>query len=201
LYKNKKDMTEIAIQNPPVSKLTNGKRNISWEAFKRTYLEREDGYKYEWVNGQVEKTERGIDSKQLYILDNLLNLFDQLRFEGKLNGRLTPEIDTFFNDAHRRPDVAYYTKSQILAAAHDVNVVPQFVIEIISNTDQINRVHAKMQNYWAAEVPVIWHIFPLLKVVHVYHGKHMVVCEGEDICSAAPVLPDYQLSVNAIFAL
>ena len=26
---------------------------ISWEAFKADYLEREDGFKYEWVNGAV----------------------------------------------------------------------------------------------------------------------------------------------------
>lgn len=197
-------MTEIAIQNPPIVQPVNRKKSISWEAFKRTYLEREDNYKYEWVNGQVEKTERNMDKSQFYILDNLLEFFEQLKFEGNfsgLNGRLIAEGDTFFDEAHRRPDVAYYTKAQIRAAAFDANVVPQFVIEVISNNDQINRVHAKMANYWAAEVPVIWHIFPLLKVVHVYHGKHMTVCEGDDICSAAPVLPDFRLSVNAIFAL
>lgn len=36
-------------------------RRISWEDFKRKYLSREDGYKYEWVNGAVEKTKRSMD--------------------------------------------------------------------------------------------------------------------------------------------
>lgn len=35
-------------QNPP--------KLISWEAFEKKYLSREDRFKYEWVNGTVEKT-------------------------------------------------------------------------------------------------------------------------------------------------
>jgi thioredoxin reductase len=33
-------------------------KKISWETFEKKYLTREDKYKYEWVNGIVEKTER-----------------------------------------------------------------------------------------------------------------------------------------------
>ncbi|MCC6725036.1 MAG: Uma2 family endonuclease, partial [Saprospiraceae bacterium] len=39
------------------SKGTEPKR-ISWEQFEKQYLTREDRYKYEWVKGQIEKTER-----------------------------------------------------------------------------------------------------------------------------------------------
>jgi len=31
---------------------------ISWEDFKSKYLTREDNYKYEWLNGKVERTLR-----------------------------------------------------------------------------------------------------------------------------------------------
>ncbi|MEO1262966.1 MAG: hypothetical protein AAFZ15_29425 [Bacteroidota bacterium] len=43
-------------------------KGISWEAFQREYLTREEGYKYEWLDGKIEKTERTVDSSQIYIL-------------------------------------------------------------------------------------------------------------------------------------
>jgi Uma2 family endonuclease len=172
---------------------------ISWADFKADYLEREDDFKYEWVNGVVEKTPRSMDRKQFYIVQNLLDFFGYLKFSGQIDGSLIPEGDTFFGENHRRPDVAYYTDAQIEAAADDADAEPQFVIEIISTTDQMNRVHKKMRDYRASKIPVVWHIFPELQEVHVFHGRKSEVYIGEDICSADPVLPQFQLSVDAIF--
>ncbi len=174
-------------------------KRISWSDFKADYLEREDGFKYEWVNGVVEKTPRSMDRKQFYIVQNLLDFFGNLKFSGKISGSLMPEGDTFFGTNHRRPDIAYYTDEQIEAAAEDKEAEPQFVIEIISTTDQMNRVHKKMRDYRASKIPVVWHIFPELHEVHVFHGRKSEIFIGEDICSADPVLPDFELSVNAIF--
>jgi Uma2 family endonuclease len=118
-------------------------KRISWEAFKADYLEREDGFKYEWVNGVVEKTQHSMDRTQFYIVQNLLDFFGLLKYSGKVTGSLVPEGDTFLGTNHRRPDMAYYTDDQIEAAADDKDAEPQFVIEIISTTDQMNRVHKK----------------------------------------------------------
>ena len=82
--------------------------------------------------------------------------------------------------------------------ANGQNQVPQFVIEIISNTDQMNKMIAKMQDYRNADVPVIWHIYQNFNEIHVYNGKTMQVCIGTDMCSAEPVLPDFKMSVNDI---
>ena len=182
--------------------VTNGTlphKRISWADFKADYLEREDAFTYEWVNGAVEKTPRSMDRKQFYIVQNLLDFFGKLKYSGIISGSLMPEGDTFFGENHRRPDVAYYTDEQIEAAADDAAAEPQFVIEIISTSDQMNRVHRKMRDYRASKIPVIWHIFPELQEVHVYHGRKSEIYIGEDICSAAPVLPEFELSVNAIF--
>lgn len=182
--------------------VTNGSplpERISWEDFKADYLEREDNFKYEWVNGVVEKTPRSMDRKQFYIVENLLDFFGQLKFGRQITGSLIPEGDTFFGENHRRPDVAYYTDEQIEAAAEDDEAEPQFVIEVISTKDQMNRVYKKMQDYRASKIPVIWHIFPELQEVHVFHGRKSEIYIGEDICSANPVLPEFQMSVNAIF--
>lgn len=78
--------------------------------------------------------------------------------------------------------------------------MPLFVVEVISNNDMIKKVHQKMEDYRRAEVPVVWHIFPSLEEVHVYHGREMKIYKGDEKCSAAPVMPDFTLTVNEIFA-
>lgn len=46
-------------------------KKISWETFEKKYLSREDEWKYEWVDGIVEKTKRDLHEKQFNILANL----------------------------------------------------------------------------------------------------------------------------------
>lgn len=181
------------------------RKPISWETFQREYLSREDNYKYEWVNGQVEKTKRSIDKTQLFMLDNLLEFFENLKQEGKVNGRLIPEPDLFFLSNHRRPGVAWLTKEQIRTlASPGAYEVPAFIIEVISSNDQINAVKEKMGNYRDAGVQVVWQVFPKFKQVEVYSGEKLnesKVCEGDDICSAAPALPGFAMPVKDIFYL
>ncbi len=188
------EKTIVANKKPPY---------ISWSDFQRKYLTREDGYKYEWLNGVVEKSKRTIDKTQLYILRNLLEKFRELQFSNKVNGELIPEGDLFFLDKHRRPDIAFLTNDQIELAADDkLDTPPYFVIEVISTSDAINRINRKMQNYRAVNVKVVWHIFPQLQEVQVYCGDNLdtvYIKRGNMICSASPVLPDFNMTVSDIF--
>lgn len=202
-------MTESAARMAPSAvsvqsdKTAQESKPISWGAFQRKYLTREDQYKYEWVDGIVVKTIRGMDKSQLYIQFNLQNFFDQLKIEKNLEGTLIAEPDLFFLTNHRRPDIAWLTEQQIYALADPAAYeVPRFVIEVVSTNDNINKVKAKMINYGDAGVEVVWQIFPAHRQVDVYTGPllhHMTVCKGADVCSAAPALPDFQLTVDAIF--
>lgn len=183
----------------PVSKQP---RPISWEEFQRKYLTREDSYKYEWVDREVVKTKRTMDFKQFFILKNLLDFFNNLKNKGKAAGLLIPEGDTFFLQNHRHPDIAWFTDEQISLGKKGISPVPQFFIEVISTKDQMNLVEAKMEDYRAAGVRVVWQIFPEYEKVHVYAGSHlnqMTVCRGEELCSAAPVMPDFIMSVKNVF--
>lgn len=175
---------------------------ISWENFQKEYLVREDGFKYEWLDGKVEKTPRSMDKKQLYILLNLMNYFYSLKFSNNLSSALIPEADLHFLKNHRRPDICWLTDEQIDLLAEDANEVPAFVIEVISTNDMMNRVVAKMQDYRAAGVQVVWHIFPEYQQVHVYSGENlgeMKVCSEEMICTAEPALPEFKIAVKTIF--
>lgn len=192
-------MTAAAAQKA-VSTPAKSPKKISWEEFQRKYLSREDQYKYEWVNGLIEKTPRTMDKTQLYILTNLIRFLYSLKASyPKIDGDLVAEGDTFFAGNHRRPDIAYYTEAQIQAARNNEDVHPDFVIEVISKNDQAEKLVKRMGDYWAAGVRVIWQIYPENKQIHVYHGKHMTVCSGDDLCSAEPVVPGFVLPVHEVF--
>jgi Uma2 family endonuclease len=135
------------------------------------------------------------DSTQFFYL---LILNDWLK---KLNvrGEFIHGGDTFFAGAHRRPDVAFHSTEQILAGKRKELIVPQLVIEVISSNDQMKIVHKKRKDYRAANVPVIWRVFPDLEEVHVYRGKQMLVCTGEDICSAEPVIKGFLILAKELF--
>lgn len=186
--------TTRLVTSPPVKPV----HKIAWTEFQAKYLTREDRYNYEWVDGIVEKTPRAMDKSQLFIVDNLVEFLFKLKSTHPIDGNFMPESDAFFAGNHRRPDIAYYTKAQLKAARNQEEVFPYFVIEIISKNDQIERVAKKMKDYRKAGVKVIWHIFPNEQEIHVYQGKQMTVCNGEDLCSAASVIEGFVLPVKEV---
>jgi Uma2 family endonuclease len=75
------------------------------------------------------------------------------------------------------------------------------LIEIISGSDNANKVEEKTAEYFKAGVKVMWLIYPENKTIHVYTSRKQVqICTDDDTCSAKPVLPEFELSVNSIFA-
>jgi len=186
--------------NSSNSKTVKQPKPISWETFEKRYLTRGDTWKYEWVNGLVEKTKRSMNQEQYFILKNLRHLFRTLFLEKKVSGGLEPEIDTFFLEkVHRRPDMAWFSEAQEIQMAHGQNQVPNFVIEIISNNDKARKLQAKMKNYRDAGVEVIWLIYPNVEEVIVCRGDKMEVCHGDKLCTAAPAIPDFSLPTKTLF--
>ncbi len=174
--------------------------DISLEVFLEKYRKGgEDGMKWEWNNGVIEKT-TAMKLKEQYIVRNLTRRFHTTAaYES--SGELVFELETWTTPVKwRRPDGAYLTNQQIVDGANGIESMPSFVIEVISKNDDINIVVNKVDEYFAAGVQVIWHIFPEQKIVHIYRSLDMIeVCRGEKICSAAPVLPDFELKVVDIF--
>lgn len=195
------DMSIATISdNPSNSKTVKKQKPISWETFQKRYLTREDTWKYEWVNGLVEKTKRSMNQEQYFILKNLRHFFRALFLNNEVSGGLEPEIDTFFLEkVHRRPDMAWFSESQEIAMAHGKNQVPNFVIEIISNNDKARKLQAKMKNYRDAGVAVVWLIYPNVEEVVVCQGDKMEVCSGKKVCTAAPAIPVFAIQAKAIF--
>ena len=159
--------------------------------------ESNDGYKYEWNDGELIKFS-GMNRKQVKIYDILNTIFIEKNY-WKV-GTFVAEYDVQLSGLQmRRPDIVYLTKAQINEADRGENPIPEFVVEIISENDNINKVLAKIGEYYKAGVKIVWLIFPEEKEVHVYTSRREVkICIENDICSASPVLPDFEIGVDKL---
>jgi len=162
----------------------------------------EDGYKYEWVNGEVEKSERTMTAEQQYIVHNLQRRFAQTGHY-QSGADLVSEVDAALQSGEvRRPDLSLMTDQQRKTSSFGEPFLPAFAIEIISKNDSANKVRRKLLNYFQSGVQVVWHIFPQFQTVDVYTSPTSVsVHEGDSLCSAAPAVPDFEVSVKDIFKI
>ncbi len=192
--------TAEPIIHAPQPKMEKPPRRVPLEVFLEKYRKGANGFKLEWNNGLIEKT-IAMKQSESYIVQNLIDLFYALGLQS--NGNLLAETEVWTSDTQwRKPDMAYFTKAQIRLSVAKTNETPEFVIEVISTFDPINVVTTKVIEYFKAGVKVLWHIFPEQKMVYVFHSaKKIEVFEVEELCSAAPVLPTFVLSVDDIFKL
>jgi Uma2 family endonuclease len=157
-----------------------------------------DGFKYEWNDGEIIQFER-MNRKQLFIIDVLNLLFIEKEYHKR--GSLIAESDVKLTGIQmRRPDIAYFSREQIYQGRQGIDIIPDFAIEVISDSDKMTDVENKLIEYFKAGVKVVWHIIPAQEVVYVYTSRREVkICFDKDICSAKPVLDDFEISVEDIF--
>lgn len=159
---------------------------INWEP--------NDGFKYEWNDGELIKFV-GMKKKHLKLIQILSLLFDTTKAK-KEKGLLICEQDVMLTGIQlRRPDMAYFSDEQIKDEQEEP--VPTFCIEVISTYDQLNDVKKKLIEYFKHGVRVVWVILPEHAMVEIYTSiKNVTICMGSDICSAHPVLDDFEISVD-----
>ncbi len=159
-----------------------------------------DGFKYEWFDGEVIRFEK-MKKKHLKIISVLNHRFDKTTLKEK-GGLLICEQDVILSGIQlRRPDLAYFSGQQIADSGNEEEQIPEFVIEIISPTDDAIKVEEKLIEYFKAGVSVLWHIFPEIETVYVYTGRKTVkICTDNDICSVSPLMADFEITVNELFA-
>lgn len=160
-----------------------------------------DGFNYEWNEGKIVRFEK-MKKKHLYLIRHLTRLFATTNAY-KQGGELITEQDVMLTpNQMRRPDLAYFSDEQINnSLTVDAEPIPAFAVEIVSPTDDAEDVETKLAEYIKAGVQVVWHIYPENQVVYVYTSrKSVTLCLEDDICQAAPVLPDFTISVNVLFA-
>jgi Uma2 family endonuclease len=160
---------------------------IEWES--------NDGFKYEWNDGELIRFS-GMKKKHLKLIKKLSRLFAVTKAY-KNGGELICEQDVMLTGIQlRRPDMGYFSNDQIES---EEEAIPAFCIEVISTHDQINDVKKKIKEYFEHGVQVVWIILPDEAMVEIYTSvKDVKICMGADICSASPVLEDFNIQVNEL---
>lgn len=189
--------TSAVMQESRMSK----KRLVSLQSFLEHYPNREDRYKYEWNRGVVEKTLRSMNRDQSIIQQALLAFFYANPALAS-QGALIVELDMYIPhiDRTRRAELGFLTRQQLEDSTKgDVSVAP-FVIEVISTNDKLGEAETKLNEYFAAGVQVVWQVIPVTETVKVYTSpKRVTICSETDLCSAAPILADFQLPAHQVF--
>lgn len=160
----------------------------------------EGHYKYEWVDGVLEKTEYMMKNTELDIVRNIKKSFyatDFFRQGGELFAEVTVKLS---EERARIPDLASFSDEQIVAAKNGEHPIPSFAIEIISPNEKGFKIEQKAIDYFAAGMQVLWQIYPNLRMVRILTSpRDLKACFEQDVCSAAPALPDLQLTVEELF--
>jgi Uma2 family endonuclease len=195
-------MTAVAQLKVNYPTSVNGKvRKLTLDKFRQNPPR--DGWKYDWDSGFITKYKRMVSEKQRYIVRNLSRAFHKTAAYAQGNDLLAETEMAYDDNRYRIPDMAYFTEAQTKAAAHGTHAVSEFVIEIISDNDNANKVEDKLWEYFEEGVKVVWQVFVSKKLVKIYtqSARRITICTDDEICSASPVLPDFALSVNQIFEL
>lgn len=110
---------------------------------------------------------------------------------------------TLPNGAVRSPDVTWIEKSKLVDVPAGVKfpgVVPDFVIELRSDTDRMPKLREKMEEYRANGVRLGWLIDPQKQQVEIYRlGRDVEVLTAPKTLSGEDVLPGFVLDISSIF--
>jgi Uma2 family endonuclease len=103
------------------------------------------------------------------------------------------------------PDVAF-VKQKNIPAGYDFNSFfpgpPDLAVEVVSSSDTQADILRKITTYAAADVPVVWVVYPEQRAVTVHEldGPPRTFEQGE-ILTGGELLPGFELAVDDIFRL
>ena len=179
----------------PTNKIIPHFENV--EAFEDWAYEQEFGY--EFANHEVIEKEM-IKDVELMIIWWLIKFFKSTEAY-KNDGNLVSEVGMRLkNKNFRIPDLAYFTAEQHFSAAKGEHPIPQLAIEFLSKNEAAEEIADKIDDYFDSGVKVVWYIYPKTEMIYVYTSpKDIKVCQGADICSASPVIPDFKFQTKDIF--
>jgi Uma2 family endonuclease len=110
---------------------------------------------------------------------------------------------TLPNGAIRSPDVTWIEKSKLANISAGVKfpqVIPDFVIELRSDTDRMPKLREKMEEYRANGVRLGWLIDPQQQQVEIYRlGQDVEILQSPTTLSGEDVLPGFVLDLRSVF--
>lgn len=180
-----------------IQRLPHTKRFQSVHSFER-WANAQDR-SYEFVNKKVALKEliKNYDLLVIYWLNEFFATTAAFKNKGKLISEVGIKLP---KGNFRIPDLAYFTVSQIEAAAQGQYPIPALCVEFLSDSEGFGEVENKINDYFEAGVQVVWYINHANQSIYCYRSpKDIQYLTDNDMCSAAPTIPDFQFAVKEIF--
>src|SRR5690349_15216811 len=107
-------------------------------------------------------------------------------------------------DRVRAPDLCFYAKGRLPGDRPPpgyLEIVPDFVVEIVSPGDRAGEIQRKTDEWLSAGVRLVWVAYPESRTVVATTGSNtQQLYRAGDVISANPVLPGFSTPVEALFA-
>jgi len=123
-------------------------------------------------------------------------------------GRVAPEF-LFRVDSKgkkkRAPDVAFVSYARLprdfkVGSKDGFDVAPELAIEVISPSNKVSEVTAKIREYFEVGVLRVWVVHPADRLVYVYESPKKVSILGDgDELDGGELLPGFKLSLAELF--
>ncbi|MCE7947590.1 MAG: Uma2 family endonuclease [Chloroflexi bacterium CFX4] len=150
---------------------------------------------------RAQDLERLADSDQRYELVAALLPFIRTHGLGQLMAEagflLESEPDTV-----RAPDVAFISRERIAPISGGYYpFAPDLAVEVISPSNSVGAVQAKIAQYFAKGARQVWLIYPAMRTLHVYSSpKSVRILDATDTLEGGDMLPNFSLPVAELFA-
>lgn len=167
-------------------------------------LSESEGRLFELVDGTLVEKAMGWQESLLagVIMQWLNNYLDQHRI-GVATG---PDgMTRLFSDTVRGPDVAFVAWTRLpdgrIPTAPIPDLVPNFVIEVLSVSNTYSEMSRKRREYFHAGVELLWMVDHRSRTVTVFRSPQdaLVVTEGQTL-NGGKVLPGWQVDVAELFS-
>jgi len=107
-------------------------------------------------------------------------------------------------DRVRAADIAFIRRERVPppeARQHMMEVIPDLVVEILSEHDTIEEVNDKIDAWLNAGVQMLWIVDPFRRTVTIYQPGHdPTLLGGHGILEGDPIIPGFRCPVAEIFA-
>ncbi len=167
-----------------------------FDAWERTYPHEGS---YEFVRGRI-IPKPAMKQNEMFIADFLIRQFVKTR-AFQQGDTLLPETDSYIDSFRKRiPDLTYITAEQKQAIRRGERINTLFAIEILSDSESYEDVLDKLQDYFDGGTQFVWYIMPKRQKIYAYTSSdEFKAYKGQDVISAAPVIPELQFGVEELF--
>lgn len=102
----------------------------------------------------------------------------------------------------REPDLAVVARAHVPANLDtEADFAPDVAVEMVSRTDTFGMVAAKVQQYLDSGTQIVWVVRPETRAVEVYRPNSVPSMISSGVLVGDPVLPDFRVAVEDIFAV